>query len=100
MMTPPYTTTPYLLVKVDSGSGTCLSVWESFSVITCLTTLNCASLMGGIWCLHVSHGSESRLPAREGSGVATCRMALASVSSLGRASVSPRVALLRTLPPR
>jgi hypothetical protein len=33
---------------------------------------------------HVSHGSRSRLPSREGSGPTTCYIALSPLHSLGR----------------
>jgi hypothetical protein len=35
-------------------------------------------------CLHVSHGSRSRLPSREGSGATTCQIALSPLHRSGR----------------
>jgi hypothetical protein len=54
---------------------------------------------GGLRHCHVSRGTGSRLPAREGSDAATCPAASYPTSLLGRAPVLPRVPRLRTLPP-
>jgi hypothetical protein len=43
--------------------------------------------------------SESSVPSRDGSGAATCPVALDPVSLLGRAPGLPRVPRHRTLPP-
>jgi hypothetical protein len=51
---------------------------------------------GGLRCCHVSHGSGSRLPAREGFGAATCHTVSDPASLLGRASVLPRVPRVQT----
>jgi hypothetical protein len=48
---------------------------------------------------YMSRGSGPRLPAREGSGAATCTMAPNPASLLGRAPTPPRVPRHRTLPP-
>jgi hypothetical protein len=45
---------------------------------------------GGLRCYHVSHGSGPYLPTREGTGAATCHVALDPASLLGRAPVLPR----------
>jgi hypothetical protein len=57
------------------------------------------SSQGGIWCCHVSSGSRSYLPAREGFGVTTCLTASDPASMLGRAPVPPHVQWLQILPP-
>jgi hypothetical protein len=75
---------------------------------TCCHMLPCAPWLwtqppcsGGLLRCHVFHGSRSRIPTQEGSGVATCPMATDSASLLGRAPVLPRVSRLRThLPAR
>jgi hypothetical protein len=48
---------------------------------------------------HMSYSSESLLPARQGSGVATCPVTLNPASLLRRAPVLPRALWLRTTPP-
>jgi hypothetical protein len=53
----------------------------------------------GLRCCHMSHGSGPRLPAWEGSGAATYRMALDPASLLERALVLPCAPRLRTWPP-
>jgi hypothetical protein len=45
---------------------------------------------GGLRRCHMSHGSRPRLLAREGSGAATCPMALDTASLLGRTPTLPR----------
>jgi hypothetical protein len=62
----------------------------------CIRTLPCVLRLrtlppcrGGLRCCHVPHGSQTRLPTREGSGVAMCLTA----------SVLPHVTRLKTLPP-
>jgi hypothetical protein len=53
----------------------------------------------GLWCCHVSYGSGSCQLAQEGSGAATCLMALGLASLPRRALALPRVPWLWTLPP-
>jgi hypothetical protein len=53
---------------------------------------------GGLWRHHVSHGARPCLPAREGSGVATCPMA-PDPTWHGRALASPCVPRRHTPPP-
>jgi hypothetical protein len=48
----------------------------------------------------MSSGSGPHLPAREGSGAATCIVALDPAFLLERATMLSRVLQLRTLPPR
>jgi hypothetical protein len=67
--------------------------------VTTLQYWTLPSSQGGIWCCHVSSGSGSYLPAREGFGVTTCLMASDPASTLGRAPVPPRVQWLQILPP-
>jgi hypothetical protein len=53
----------------------------------------------GLWCYHVSYGSKPCQLAQEGSGAATCLMALGLASLSRRALALPRVTWLWTLPP-
>jgi hypothetical protein len=54
---------------------------------------------GGLRRCYVSLGSRPCLPAREGSGAATCPLAPDPASLLGRALKLPRIPQLQTLPP-
>jgi hypothetical protein len=56
-----------------------------------ISALPCAAT-----CCHVSHGSELSLPAREGSGAATCPMAMDNASLLVRALMMPCAPQLQT----
>jgi hypothetical protein len=99
-------------------TGSCLPAWEGSGAATCSTAPDHASLLGraptlpraprlrilplcsgGLWCCHVSYGSGSYLPTREGSGAATCPAALDPASLHERALTLPRVPRLRILPP-
>jgi hypothetical protein len=66
---------------------------------TCSTALDPASLQGGLRCYHVSYGSGPRLPAKVGSGTATCPTAPEPTSLMRWALVLPCVQRLRTPPP-
>jgi hypothetical protein len=83
----------------------CPTALNPASLLRRAPTLLCASwprtpppCSGGLRCRHVSHGSEPRLPAREGSGAAMCPTAPDPASLLRRALVLPRVARLLTSP--
>jgi hypothetical protein len=103
---------------MSHGSGSCLPAHEGSDAATCPTAPELASLLGraptlpcvprlgtlppcsgGLRCCHVSHGSGPCLPAREGSGAATCPMTPDPASLLGRAPALPRVLRHRTPPP-
>jgi hypothetical protein len=59
-----------------------------------VTTLQCRTLPsshGRLWCHHMSCVSGSRLPDREGFGIATCLVVLDLASLIERALVSPHV---------
>jgi hypothetical protein len=59
-----------------------------------VATLQCRTLpsnQGGLRRRHVSYGSGSRPPDREGSGITTCPVAPNPASLIGRAPASPRV---------
>jgi hypothetical protein len=95
-----------------------LPAWEGSDATTCPAALDPASLLeralmlpliSRLWILppysrglqhsHVSSGSESYLPAREGSDAAMCPTAPDPASLLGRALVLPHDPWHRTPPP-
>jgi hypothetical protein len=100
------------------SARSCLPAREGSDVVTYPTALDPASLLRSasalprvprLWILppclrglrrcHVSHGSGSCLPAREGSGAATCPTALITAYLFGRALTLPCVPQIQILPP-
>jgi hypothetical protein len=92
------------------NAGSCLPAREGFGVVTCPTALDPASILrsapmlpcvsrlwilppcsGGLRRCHVSRGSRSCLPAREGSVATTCPTAPDPASLLKRAPTLPHV---------
>jgi hypothetical protein len=83
-----YDTWRILLVKcyIDNFVRLWSCIWNVNSVHSRATTLQYRTLpssQGGLRPRHVSNGSRPRLPAREGSSVVTCPVALDPTSPMG-----------------
>jgi hypothetical protein len=103
---------------VSRGSGSCLPPQEGSDAAMCPTASDPSSLLkrapelpcvpwlwilppcsGELWCYHMSCGSGSFLPTREGTGIATCPVAPNPASLLTRAPTLPRIPRHQTSPP-
>jgi hypothetical protein len=86
----PYSSRSYLPAQKGSIATMCPGALDPASLFGRASTLPRAPWLrtpppysGGLWCCHVSHGLEPRLPAREGSGTATFPSALSRPRDLG-----------------
>jgi hypothetical protein len=77
---------------------TCLSPRQGIRTATYTTTSDHASYSGGFRRCHLSNGSGSYLPTREGSDTVTCPAAPDPTFLLRRAPALPHVLRLRILP--